>query len=225
LTDFPKWEGEDYPDHPDPRARTINNLKFMGLAMHNFTARNGGRLPAAAIRKGDKPLLSWRVAILPFLGEYALYERFRLDEAWDSPHNEALLKEMPRVYAAVAPKDTPPYSTYYQGFVGPGSLFDGEEGTRIADVIDAIRPTLMIVEAAHPVLWTKPEDVPYDAAKPLPTLGGQFEDGTYAVFADGSARFLSRRIAPETLRALITQRRPPDDRGLVGPGIPRRSAP
>jgi Protein of unknown function (DUF1559) len=207
LSDSPTWEGEDYPDHPDPRARTINNLKFMGLAMHSFTARNGGRLPAAAIRKGDKPILSWRVAILPWLEEFALYERFHLDEAWDSPHNIALLKEMPRVYAAVAPKHTPPYSTYYQGFVGPGSLFDGEEGTRIADVIDALRPTLMIVEAAHPVPWTKPEDVPYDEAKPLPKLGGQFEDGAYAGFADGSARFLSRRIAPETLRALITQRR------------------
>ncbi len=207
MSDSPPWEGEDYPDHPDPGARTINNLKFMGLAMHNFALRNDGRLPAAAIRKGDKALLSWRVAILPWLEQFALYEKFHLDEAWDSPHNVALLKEMPRVYAAVAPKDTPPYSTFYQGFVGPGSLFDGEEGTRIADVIDPIRPTLMIVEAAHPVPWTKPEDVPYDEAKPLPKHGGQFEDGACVVFADGSARFLSRRITPETLRALITQRR------------------
>jgi hypothetical protein len=207
LSDCPTWQGEDYPDHPDPRARTVNNLKFIGLAMHNFTKRNGGRLPAAAIRKGDKALLSWRVAILPWLEEFALYGRFHLDEAWDSPHNMALLKEMPRVYTPVVPKDMPPYSTYYQGFVGPGSLFDGKEGTRIADVIDGIRPTLMIVEAAHPVPWTKPEDVPYDEAKPLPKLGGQFEDGAYVVFADGSARLLNRKIAPETLRTLITQRR------------------
>jgi Protein of unknown function (DUF1559) len=201
--DFPIWEGEDYPDHPDPRARSVNNLKFMGLAMHNFTAMNGGRLPAAAISKGGQALLSWRVAILPFLEQFALYERFHLDEAWDSPHNMALLKEMPRAYAPVTHKDAPPYSTYYQGFVGPGSLFDGEEGTRIMDVIDAIRPTLMIVEAAHPVPWTKPEDVPYDEAKPLPKLGGQFEDGFYVGCADGSARFVSRKIAPERLRALI----------------------
>jgi hypothetical protein len=194
-------------DHPEARARTIHNLKFMGWAMHGFTARNGGRLPAAAIRKGDKALLSWRVAILPFLEENALYERFHLDEAWDSSHNEALLKEMPRVYAAVPHKETGPYTTYYQGFVGPGSLFEGEEGTRIVDDIDAVTPTLMVVEAAHPVPWTKPEDVPYSDAEPLPNLGGQFEDGFYVGFADGSVRFLSRRIAPETVRALITQRR------------------
>ena len=52
------WEGEDYPDHPDPRARTVNNLMFIGLSLHNFAAINGGRLPAAAIREGGKPLLS-----------------------------------------------------------------------------------------------------------------------------------------------------------------------
>jgi hypothetical protein len=111
--DFPRWEGEDYPDHPDPRARTVNNLKFMALAMHNFAATHGGRLPAAAIRKGGKPLLSWRVAILPWLEQNALYERFRLDEPWDGPHNKALLEEMPRVYAAVANEGTAPYFTHY----------------------------------------------------------------------------------------------------------------
>ena len=207
MSDFPIWEGEDYPDHPDPRARTVNNLKFIGLAMHNITAINGGRLPATAIRKGDQALLSWRVAILPFLEQIALYERFRLDEAWDSPHNASLLKEMPRVYAPVAHKDTTPYATHYQGFVGPGAVFDGDEGTRIADVIEAATPTLMIVEAVEPVPWTKPEDLPYGDERPLPELGRQFEDGSYVAVADGSVRFLSRRIAPETLRALITQRR------------------
>lgn len=194
------WDGEDYPNHPDPRARTVNNLKFMGLAMHNFAASNGGRLPAAAIFKGEEALLSWRVAILPFLEEFALFEKFHLDEAWDSPHNASLLKEMPNAYRPVAPEDTPTYSTYYQAFVGPGSLFDGEEGKVVADVAS---PTVMIVEAAEPVPWTKPEDLPYDETKPLPKLGRQFEDGFFAVFADGWPRFLSREVAPETIRSLI----------------------
>lgn len=194
-------------DHPEARALTIHSLKFIGWAMHMFTARNDGRLPTVALRKGEKALLSWRVAILPFLEQSALYERFHLDEAWDSAHNKTLLQEMPRVYAPVTRKDAKPYATYYQGIVGPGSLFGGQEGTMVADVIDSASPTLMVVEAADPVLWTKPEDVPFGVAEPLPNLGGQFADGFYVGFADGSARFLSRKIAPETLRALITQRR------------------
>src|SRR5262245_18035101 len=80
----PTLEGED---HPEARGRTINNLKFMGLALHLFTRANGGKLPAAAIRKDGKPLLSWRVAILTYLEQFHLYEKFRLDEPWDSPHN------------------------------------------------------------------------------------------------------------------------------------------
>ena len=203
---FPLWEGQDYPGHPDPRARTINNLKFMGIAMHNFAAMNGGRLPAAAIRKGDNAILSWRVAILPFLEQFALYQKFHLDEAWDSPHNAALLKEMPRVYAPVAQAEAPAFATYYQLLVGPGSLFDGGQGTR-ADVNMFARPRLMIVEAARTVPWTKPEDLPYDNESPLPGLGGPFEGGSYATFADGSVRFLSREQSPGALHALITGRR------------------
>ena len=195
-------------DHPEARAMIVHNLKFIGWAMHQFTNRNAGRLPPGATRKDGEPLLSWRVAILPWLEEFALYERFRLDEPWDSPHNASLLKEMPRVYAPVAGKETTPYATYYQGLIGPEALFDEQEGTKITEVIDAKNPTLMVVEAARPVAWTKPEDLPYSDAGPLPELGGQFEDGSYVGFADGSVRFLSRRIAPERLRALITQRRP-----------------
>ncbi len=206
LSDFPIWEGENYPDHPDPRARTVNNLKFIGLALHNFTAINGGRLPTAAICKGGQALLSWRVAILPFLEQFALYERFRLDEAWDSHHNASLLKEMPRVYLPVAYQEVTPHSTYYQGFVGPGALFDGEEGTRIADFMCVARPTLMVVEAAQPVPWTKPEDGPYDKGGLLPRLGGQFDDGFYAAFADGSVRFIGRGVAHQSIHASVTGR-------------------
>ena len=193
-------------DHPEARAMTVRNLKFIGWAMHKFTHMNGGRLPPGATRKDGEPLLSWRVAILPWL-EHALYERFRLDEPRDGPHNASLLKEMPRVYAPVNKKETTPYATHYQGRIGPGALFDGPEGTKITEVIDAENPTIMVVEAAHSVAWTKSEDVPYSDAGPLPEFGGQFEDGFHVGFADGSVRFLSRTIAPERLGALIMQRR------------------
>jgi hypothetical protein len=191
-------------DHPEARATTVHNLKHIAFALHNFTAKNGGRLPAAAICRGDKALLSWRVAILPFLEEFALYERFRLDEPWDSAHNRALLMDMPRVYAPVRRGGTTLHATNYQGLIGPGTMFQGREGTEITYFIDAARPTLMVVEAAQPVPWTKPEDVPYDAGKPFPRLVGPFDDGFYAALADGSVRFAGRKVAPETIRALVS---------------------
>jgi hypothetical protein len=38
--------------------------------------------------------LSWRVKLLPYLEQDHLYRQFKLNEPWDSPHNQALLKEM-----------------------------------------------------------------------------------------------------------------------------------
>jgi hypothetical protein len=204
LPSGPTLEGDD---HPEARGRTINNLKFMALALHNFSSANGGRLPAAAKKKDGTQLLSWRVAILPYLEQFRLHAKFRLDEPWDSPHNVALLDDMPDVYASVIARDNAPHSTYYQVIKGGGALFDGDEGTVIADSIYMASPTLMVVEGARPVPWTKPEDVAYASDKPLPMLGGQFADGNYVNFADGSARFLSRNIAEETVRALIARGR------------------
>jgi hypothetical protein len=202
AVDVPPLPGED---HAEARAKTIDNLKLMGLAMQWFAVVNDGRFPPAALRKDGKALLSWRVALLPFVDQLALYKRFHLDEPWDSDHNKTLLQEMPNIYAPVVGNHAAPHATYYQTFIGPGALFDGEEGARLADVFDGVGSTLMIVEAAQPVAWTKPEEIPYDPTRPLPKIGGQFEDGAYVAFADGSARFLSSKVAPAVLRALITR--------------------
>ncbi|WP_435016423.1 DUF1559 domain-containing protein [Tundrisphaera sp. TA3] len=197
------WKCEDYLGHPDPRARAANNLKFIALALHNFAKANGGQLPAPAIRKDGRPLLSWRVAILPFVEQHSLYRKFHLDEAWDSPHNRPLLEEMPRVYASATRTDGIPHATHYQAIVGPGALFDGEDGPEILGRVRVANPTFLVVEAADPVPWAKPEDLPYDEGKPLPKFGGSFEDGFYAAYTDGWPRFVGRNVAPETILALI----------------------
>ena len=57
-------------DHPEARTKTIDNLKRIALAMACYARVNNGRFPPAAIRKDGTPLLSWRVAILPFLDVY-----------------------------------------------------------------------------------------------------------------------------------------------------------
>src|SRR5207245_2072326 len=84
------------------------------------------QLPPPAIRASDgTPLLSWRVAILPFIDQEDLYHRFHLDEPWDSPHNLDLLQAMPHVFAPKAGADAEPFTTPYQVFVGPGTAFNG----------------------------------------------------------------------------------------------------
>ena len=79
------------------RQRSLKNLKHLITAIHNYEATHN-RLPTDITDKAGKPLLSWRVAILPFLeGQDGLYNQFRMTESWDSEHNLALLAKMPEV--------------------------------------------------------------------------------------------------------------------------------
>ncbi|MEM6979391.1 MAG: DUF1559 domain-containing protein, partial [Planctomycetota bacterium] len=80
------------------RMTASNHLKQIGLAFHNHHSVYQ-HLPDRAIRDEDgTPLLSWRVALLPFLGHQDLYQQFHLDESWDSPHNRQLIQLMPEEY-------------------------------------------------------------------------------------------------------------------------------
>src|SRR4249919_3311122 len=80
------------------RAQCVNNLKQIGLAMHNYHDVKNGLPPSAIVDKQGKPLLSWRVAILPYIEQQPLYDKFKLDEPWDSPNNKDLIQYMPSIY-------------------------------------------------------------------------------------------------------------------------------
>ena len=82
------------------QAQSMNNLKQIGLAMHNFHDAKK-RFPASGTKdENGRPLLSWRVHILPYLGEKALFDQFHLNEPWNSEHNRKLVSQMPAVFAA-----------------------------------------------------------------------------------------------------------------------------
>lgn len=186
------------------RMQSSNNLKQIGLAFHNFhdTYRN---FPAAAGLDDDgKPMLSWRVALLPFLEENALYNAFHLDEPWDSDHNIALLERMPEVYRHPSRATEPGY-TVYQVPLSDKSLLRQTEPTKIQEITDGTSNTIMAletsVEAAVP--WTAPQDYEIDEDNPGLNL---FTRGiTQMLFGDGSVQTLSESIDSEILNALYTR--------------------
>jgi prepilin-type processing-associated H-X9-DG protein len=191
------------------RSQCISNLKQIGLAMHNYHEVHG-RLPAAAIvGKDGRPLLSWRVAILPYLDSTDLYSSFHLDEPWDSPHNLSLLDKMPGLYKCPSDKTLQPGMTGYQAIIGPGAAFKPDfKPLKFEDFTDGTSNTILIGESRRSVPWTKPEDLPFDMNIPLAGLGshhGYHNNGFNVLFTDGSVRFIKSSINPQALRAILTR--------------------
>ncbi len=188
---------------------SMQQLAKIGSAINGFHKATGF-LPPAAIRepKTGKPLLSWRVAILPWMGSRDLYKQFHLDEAWDSPHNKALLAKMPYEYAPLGHKPKEPFTTFYQAFVGPGTAFEplpNKGKLRLSNIHDGAAITLAVVDAGSAVPWTKPEDLPFQLDQPLPPVGGSFKDGFNLVCLDGSVFSVARSFDERLLKALITR--------------------
>jgi type II secretory pathway pseudopilin PulG len=186
------------------RASSRNNMKQLLLALHNYHATHG-RLPARANYDANgKPLLSWRVHLLPFLDQRVLYSRFKLDEPWDSPHNKPLIRLMPAVLGN--PNLPAGTVTNYLAVVGTDSMMS-KTGVKFREVLDGTSNTMMLVEvdADRAVPWTKPVDHELKALNPKAGLGGLRPGGFNVGMGDGSVRFLSNTIDPKMLKALVTK--------------------
>jgi hypothetical protein len=205
-------------EYPWDMSRRTSNAVALGQiarAMQIYHDIHGRLPPAAVYSKEGKPLLSWRVLILPIIEQASLYEQFKLDEPWDSPHNIQLLQHMPSLYVPLgAESDAQIDHTNWHVFVGRGAAFEGREGLRLPkDFPDGPGNTLLVVDAGPLVPWSKPEDLEYDPTGPLPDLPSLYRDGFYAAFADGSIFFIKRTLTEKTLRALITR----NGNDVIGP--------
>ena len=96
--------------------------------------------------------------------------------------------------------------TYFQGFVGPGTMFESGKEFRLADIPDGLGETILIVEAFEPVAWTKPGGIRFDPAKRLPELGGLgFKDVFHIATVDGSVKAVKRSAERQRLKKMITR--------------------
>jgi hypothetical protein len=161
-----------------------------------------------------RPLLSWRVHLLPFLKQEGLYKKFKLDEPWDGPNNKPLIDQMPAVYGGPRAQAAGGFGkTFYRGFCHDGAMFEKpkQPGQNIwvtaATIPDGSSNTLMIVEAAEAIEWTRPDEWDWSPGKPRPRFGGT--DPTREFFlgltADRVIHRVRMDIPDETLRRLLNR--------------------
>jgi hypothetical protein len=181
---------------------SASKLKQIGIAFHHYYSSTN-QIPSDILDKTGKPLLSWRVALLPYLDQEALYKQFKRDEPWDSDTNKELIDKMPDIYAPVRVK-AKAGATFYQTFTGEGTVFVKHVPLfKISNIPDGTSKTGMVFEAGTPVIWSTPVDLAFDAKKSLPKLGGLFEGEIQVVMFDGHVCHLRKNPDEQELKKLI----------------------
>ncbi len=186
------------------RAVDQNNLKQIGLALHNYYAAYD-HLPPAVLTSENGTPYSWRVEILPFIEQGFLYDRYDTNLPWNHPTNLKVLKSMPRMYRSPLDSDAST-NTGYAAVVGPDTAIASEgTGNPFRVVTDGLSNTLMVLGVDTEIPWTKPEDIPFTPEISPSTLKSRFPEGFSALMGDGSVKFLSETIDAKIFRALLTK--------------------
>jgi prepilin-type processing-associated H-X9-DG protein len=194
------------------RQTRMTRFKHIALGMNNYDSARGA-FPAAASYDADgKPLLSWRVQILPYMDQTELWKKFRLDEPWDSEHNRKLVSQMPDVYADPDPTVRTAIGdsglTTFVVPTGEGLVFDGKEGMKFRELKDGSSNTILAVEVVpkRAVVWTKPDDWSVDLSDPLDGVKRDDRGFFTAAFCDGHVRTIHiSSTPPAMLKAMLTR--------------------
>lgn len=191
------WETADIEESKE-------KLGAIGAALNDYAAAKGTYPAPASYGPDGKPLLSWRVLLLPQLGQQALYDQFHLDEPWDSEHNKKLIPKMPIVYRN--PGHAFDGKTQYVLPTGVGTVFEGKDGPKPDVITDDKAKTILAVELfdGRGIEWTKPEDMPLDRADPTPKLTHLAKPYFLAAFADGVARKINAKKNPAVVIMLFS---------------------
>jgi hypothetical protein len=186
----------------------VDHLKQIGLALHAYHDANG-LFPSSV---GPVPAVSWRVAILPYLGHGELARQYNPGEPWDSANNRKLLEQMPAVYRDPRFQKKEDYGTetYFRGFAGEGGVLGAPYGMTLTSITcnSGAANTFAVVEAYDPVPWTEPEELYHGLGEPLPLLGGPTRGDFLALFCDAHVQRIPAQTDEKTLRCMIRWNNP-----------------
>ncbi|MCC9643644.1 DUF1559 domain-containing protein [Rhodopirellula sp. JC740] len=187
------------------RMQCSNNMKQIGLALHNYHSAYNQLPPAYTVDEDGNPLHSWRVAILPFLEQQALYNQIDLSKPWDAPENASVASTLVPTYACPS-KEGDPLMTNYVAVVDPAGVFAGAIPTKFSQITDGLANTIMIVETGHEnaVHWMSPDEI--DLATLLAAGGSDpHVGGGHMLMADGAVKFITNSIDPVVLEGMVTK--------------------
>lgn len=174
------------------RMQCSNNLKQIGLALHNYHDTYQSFPPAYTVDESGQRLHSWRTLILPFLEQQALYSEIDLDKPWHDPANQMVASALIPTYQCPS-TTTQPELTTYVAVIDPAGVFTGSQTVRIPQIVDGTSNTLLVVETSpeNAVHWMSPQDIDTNTFLAAESQSNAHPGGANAAFSDGSVRFLA----------------------------------
>jgi prepilin-type processing-associated H-X9-DG protein len=190
------------------RTQSSNNLRQIGIAIHNYVDTYNAFPPAVVKDANGNPLYSGRVLLLPFLEQGSLYEAWAKDQAWDSPQNMALSQQAIRTFQDASGPATRKVTgeTDYLFVTGTNTIFDPTFAgpMSMAQITDGTSNTIMVIEAQGTgINWAEPRDFDVTSGPLLPA--GNHPGVNIVLFADGSVRNISKTVNPQVLQAAETR--------------------
>lgn len=204
---------------PNRLLKSREKMKYVLLGLINYYDKHNMFCPDTSIPENyapsGRPYLSWRVHILPFMGEEELYEQFKLNEPWDSPHNKRLLAKMPNAFRAPGdPKDSTTTRFRHVESVlkspadRPLTMFPvtpGGKSIGFREIKDQASETILFLETApeNATPWTKPDGLPLNPDNPAKAIGLSVPSGTLVCFSEGHSSLIKPEISPEIWSHLL----------------------
>ncbi len=191
---------------PARRGQCQNNLKQIGIAIHNYNTDYGALPPAYTVDEEGNRLHSWRTLVLPYLGYEKLFEWIDLTKPWDDPANAKARETVVSVYRCPS-VDNESTQTTYLALVGTDCAFSGPVARALSEITDGTSYTLLCVDAPteQAVHWMSPVDASEDEFLSWDDDSKMHHPGgTNVAFVDGSVRFLLLDVDHEVRRAMLT---------------------
>jgi prepilin-type processing-associated H-X9-DG protein len=200
------------PPRSAPPAKCTDNLKAIGKALLDYHNANKHFPPLNICDNDGKPLLSWRVQLLPMMGHADLYNALKKDEPWNSPHNSQVLNQISiKQYKCPSDKSgKSEFATNYVAIIGPDTAWSENGPIKLSDLPGKGAHTVMAVEVTNSdVHWAEPRDLTVDdALRGLENPQGLRISTCHphivnVLFADGSVRYVPSKTSISVWRKVL----------------------
>lgn len=187
------------------RVQCCNRVQRITLAMLLYEKNHGRLPPAYTVDKDGEPLHSWRVLLLPYMGEKAekLYERIQLDEPWNSLHNQKFHTAAVEFYQCPS-AELKPGQTIYSVVTGEKTAFQPGEGKKLDQFGPESGTMILVIENHTPCNWMDPKsDLTESNVKEIfeEEIGDRIHPGIIMIgLRSGGFRSISRSIDPEAFQ-------------------------